>query len=69
LLDKEVNELLVDAIMGHSSGKVSERYGRDSDGLTYSMERLKPAIEMLVFEGVNFTSIRPPKYKKSGKSS
>lgn|GEM_PF-3262563 len=69
LLDKEVNELLIDAIMGHSNGKVSERYGRDADGLTYSMERLKPAIEMLAFEGVDFTSLRPPKYKKSGKSS
>lgn len=65
LLDKEVNELLVDAIMGHSSGKVSERYGRDADGLTYSMDRLKTAIENLSYENVDFSQLKKNEYQVS----
>ena len=57
LLDKEVRESVIDAIMGHSNGNVSERYGRDADGLSYSMHRLKPAIEALTYENVDFSVI------------
>lgn len=67
LLDKEVRESMVDAILGHSNGNVSERYGRDEDGLSYSMLRLKPAVEALTYEHVNFSGLCLPKYKKTGR--
>ncbi|GAA0618541.1 tyrosine-type recombinase/integrase [Thalassospira tepidiphila] len=67
LLDKEVRESIVDAILGHSNGNVSERYGRDEDGLSYSMQRLKPAIEALTYEHVDFSRLQKPKYKTARK--
>ncbi len=67
LLDKEVRESMVDAILGHSNGNVSERYGRDEDGLSYSMQRLKPAVEALTYEHVDFSGLCLPKYKKTGR--
>jgi integrase len=67
LLDKEVRDSVVDAILGHSNGNVSERYGRDEDGLSYSMQRLKPAVEALTYENVDFSGLCLPKYKKTGR--
>ena len=58
---------MVDAILGHSNGNVSERYGRDEDGLSYSMQRLKPAVEALTYEHVNFSGLCLPKYIKTGR--